>query len=58
MRRVGFSVPVAEAVEDVKPFADLVTTRDGGRGAVREVCDFLLKKSGRWAAVANRYFED
>ena len=58
MRRVGFAVTVADAVEDVKPFADLVTTRDGGRGAVREVCDFLLKKSGRWAAVANRYFED
>ncbi len=58
MRRVGFAVTVADAVEDVKPFADLVTTRDGGRGAVREVCDFLLKESGRWAAVANRYFED
>ena len=58
MRRVGFAVTVADAVEDVKPFADLVTTRDGGRGAVREVCDFLLKKSDRWAAVANRYFED
>lgn len=58
MRRVGFAVTVADAVEDVKPFADLVTTRDGGRGAVREVCDFLLKKSGRWATVANRYFED
>ena len=58
MRRVGFAVTVADAVEDVKPFADLVTTRDGGRGAVREVCDFLLKKSGRWDAVASRYFED
>jgi len=58
MRRVGFAVTVADAVEDVKPFADLVTTRDGGRGAVREVCDLLLKKSGRWAAVANGYFED
>jgi len=58
MRRVGFAVTVADAVEDVKPFADLITTRDGGRGAVREVCDFLLKKSGRWADVANRYFED
>lgn len=58
MRRVGFAVTVADAVEDVKPFADLVTARDGGRGAVREVCDFLLKKSGRWDAVANRYFKD
>jgi len=58
MRRVGFAVTVADAVEDVQPFADFVTIRDGGRGVVREVCDFLLKESGRWAAVANRYFED
>jgi 3-deoxy-D-manno-octulosonate 8-phosphate phosphatase (KDO 8-P phosphatase) len=58
MRRVGFAVTVADAVEDVKPFADLVTTRNGGRGAVREVCDLLLKNSGRWAAVADRYFKD
>jgi 3-deoxy-D-manno-octulosonate 8-phosphate phosphatase (KDO 8-P phosphatase) len=58
MRRVGFAVTVADAVEDVKPYADLVTTHEGGRGAVREVCDLLLKKSGRWETVANRYFED
>lgn len=58
MRRVGFCATVADAVEDVKPFADLVTDRAGGRGAVREICDFLLKKTGLWAAVANRYFED
>lgn len=58
MRRVGFAATVADAVDDVKPFAHLVTKRDGGRGAVREICDFLLKESGRWAAVANRYFED
>ncbi len=58
MRRVGFSATVADAVEEVKPFADLVTARAGGRGAVREVCDFLLKKTGLWAVVTNRYFED
>lgn len=58
MRRVGFAVTVADAVDEVKPFAALVTDRKGGRGAVREICDFLLKNSGRWAAVTDRYFED
>lgn len=58
MRQVGFAVTVADAVEDVKPFADLITKRCGGRGAVREVCDFLLKESGRWDSVALRYFND
>lgn len=58
MRQVGFAATVADAVDDVKPFADMVTKRRGGRGAVREVCDFLLKESGRWREVTRRYFED
>ncbi|MGK2943934.1 MAG: KdsC family phosphatase [Desulfuromonadales bacterium] len=58
MRQVGFAVTVADAVDDVKPFADMVTERPGGRGAVREVCDFLLKETGRWPTVAHHYFED
>lgn len=57
MRKVGFAATVADAVDDVKPFAHLITKRNGGRGAVREVCDFLLKESGRWPIVTDRYFE-
>jgi 3-deoxy-D-manno-octulosonate 8-phosphate phosphatase (KDO 8-P phosphatase) len=57
MRQVGFAVTVADAVDDVKPYAHMVTKRCGGRGAVREVCDFLLKESGRWSAVTSHYFE-
>ena len=51
MRQVGFAATVADAMDDVKPFADLVTKRSGGRGAVREICDFLLKESDRWLGV-------
>jgi 3-deoxy-D-manno-octulosonate 8-phosphate phosphatase (KDO 8-P phosphatase) len=58
MRQAGFSATVADAVDDIKPYVDLVTSRPGGRGAVREVCDFLLKQSGRWSSVTSRYFED
>lgn len=58
MRQVGFSATVADAVDDIKPYVDLVTSRPGGRGAVREVCDFLLKQSGLWSSVTSRYFED
>lgn len=57
MRQVGFAATVADAVDDVKPYAHMVTKRCGGRGAVREVCDFLLKESGRWPAVTRHYFE-
>ncbi len=58
MRKVGFSATVADAVDDIKPYVDLVTERRGGRGAVREVCDHILKSSGRWADVTDRYFKD
>ncbi|MEN8686541.1 MAG: HAD-IIIA family hydrolase [Desulfuromonadales bacterium] len=58
MRQVGFSATVADAVDDIKPYVDLVTSKPGGRGAVREVCDFLLKQSGLWSSVTSRYFED
>jgi len=58
MRQVGFSATVADAVEELKPHVDLVATRPGGRGAVRQICDYLLKESGRWDAVTGRYFSD
>jgi 3-deoxy-D-manno-octulosonate 8-phosphate phosphatase (KDO 8-P phosphatase) len=58
LRRVGFSATVADAVADVKPFVHYVTAAPGGRGAVREICDLLLKETGRWESVAGRYFAD
>jgi 3-deoxy-D-manno-octulosonate 8-phosphate phosphatase (KDO 8-P phosphatase) len=58
MRKVGFAATVADAMDDVKHFADMVSERPGGRGAVREICEYLLKESGRWSAVTRHYFED
>ena len=39
---------VADAVPEVRAAAHWVTTLPGGQGAVREVCDLLLKAQGRW----------
>ena len=52
---VGFAVAVANAVEEVKSCADYVTTRPGGSGAVREVIEYILKNTGRWQALTQRY---
>lgn len=57
LRRVGFSVTVADAVPEVVQRVDYVTARPGGRGAVREVCDLLLKASGKWDELSAPYFE-
>jgi 3-deoxy-D-manno-octulosonate 8-phosphate phosphatase (KDO 8-P phosphatase) len=58
LRRVGFAATVADACEEVKPYVHYVTSRLGGRGAVREICDLILKGSGRWQEATARYFED
>ena len=42
-QRVGLTVAVANAVEVVRQHADYVTSRNGGHGAVREVCDLILE---------------
>ena len=42
MKRVGFAIAVADAVEETKLAAKHVTGAKGGRGAVREVIDLLL----------------
>ena len=53
MGRVGLSVAVADAAPEVVAAAHWVTSLPGGRGAVREVCDLLLKAQGKWRGVVN-----
>ena len=42
LKRVGFAVAVANAVDEVKEWCDYTTSAAGGFGAVREVCELLL----------------
>jgi len=49
MAQAGLSVAVADAVPEVLAAAQWVTHNPGGRGAVREVCDLILKAQGKWA---------
>ena len=47
MAEVGLSIAVADAHPLLLPRADYVTRINGGRGAVREVCDLLLLAQGK-----------
>ena len=58
MSRVGLGVAVADAVPEVLAAAHWVTTLPGGRGAVREVCDLLLKAQGKWEGVVSHWMGD
>lgn len=42
LQDVGFSVAVADAHNFISSKVDYVTTKEGGRGAVREVCDMIM----------------
>jgi 3-deoxy-D-manno-octulosonate 8-phosphate phosphatase (KDO 8-P phosphatase) len=44
LREVAFSCAPANAIDEVKEEADYVTQKEGGKGAVREVIDLILKK--------------
>jgi 3-deoxy-D-manno-octulosonate 8-phosphate phosphatase (KDO 8-P phosphatase) len=55
LKKAGFSVVVADADDEVKAAAMMVTKMRGGRGAVREVCDFLLKAKGLWQDIIDGY---
>ncbi len=51
MQRAGFACAVSDAHPEVVCRADWVAQLAGGCGAVRELCDFLLKAQGRWKSV-------
>lgn len=55
LRACGLAVAVADACPEVRRAADYVTTAPGGRGAVREAVEWLLKLSGRWDDLTARY---
>jgi len=57
MNLAGVSVAVGDAVDEVKQTVDLVTERRGGRGAIRETAEWLLREQGKWTAIVRRYQE-
>ena len=55
LRRAGVAVAVADACPEVRKAADFVTAAAGGRGAVRDAVEWLLKLQGAWADLVGRY---
>ncbi len=48
MKKAGFAVAVADAVDDVKEVAHYITKAPGGKGAIREICEVVLRSMGKW----------
>ena len=54
MRRVGLPIAVANAVAEVKKVAHYSTKARGGEGAVREVCEKVLKAQSMWHGLVRK----
>ena len=55
IRRAGCGIAVRNAREEVKKIADYITTSMGGRGAVREVVELILKAQGKWETIVESF---
>jgi 3-deoxy-D-manno-octulosonate 8-phosphate phosphatase (KDO 8-P phosphatase) len=55
LRRAAVAAAVADACAEVKAQADWITLQPGGRGAVREVIERVLKEQGRWSTLIERF---
>lgn len=58
MIRAGLSFAVADAMVEVKKYASAVTKSKGGRCAVREAIEFILKSKGLWNGIVDSYLSE
>ena len=56
LRHVGLAIAVDDCWGELKRSVDYVTRAGGGRGAVREVAELLLKTQHQWQKVTQRYY--
>jgi 3-deoxy-D-manno-octulosonate 8-phosphate phosphatase (KDO 8-P phosphatase) len=57
LHRAGFSVAVGDGVAEAKAAAHFITKNSGGRGAVREVVEMILRAQGKWQPFVDHYSE-
>ena len=55
MKKVGLPVAVFNAVPEIKQVADYITIKEGGRGAVREIAELILKSQDKWFQAVKLY---
>ena len=58
LRLVGLPVAVGNAVPEIRAACSLQLSRHGGRGAIREFAELLLKARGQWEHVTDAYVQE
>jgi len=57
MKMAGFAATVADAPEYLNEFCDYRSKLPGGKGAVREIIELILKEQDKWKQVTEKYFK-
>ncbi len=57
IKRVGFAVSVPNAIREIKENSHYITNTEGGRGAVREAIELILKSQNKWEGLLERYYK-
>ena len=52
--RVGMPIAVANARREIKKITKYTTIKEGGQGAVREVCDKIITAYGKWPIIIEK----
>jgi 3-deoxy-D-manno-octulosonate 8-phosphate phosphatase (KDO 8-P phosphatase) len=55
MNLAGLAVAPSDSVSEIIECAHVITDTEGGKGAVRELCEFVLKAKGLWEEIVRRY---
>ena len=58
LQAAGLSAAPADAAEDVKQKADFIAPHKGGKGAVRDLLELILKARGVWNVIVKEYTEE
>jgi len=57
LKRCGYPMAVADAVDEVQAAARFITPQPGGRGAVRAAIEHILRAQNKWSLIVNRYMQ-
>lgn len=55
LKRIGIPVTVSDGADEVKKYAKVITSKAGGKGAVREICEAILKSQDLWSSATARF---
>ena len=55
IKRAGLAVGVPNAVAEIRQYSHYITKAEGGKGAVREVIELILKSQDKWDELTERY---